>query len=506
MHVDVQLDSLWEAPGGATHGAKPPARADVVVVGAGMAGLCVAYQLGRAGKHVLVLDDGPVAGGNTGRTTAHLANVIDDRFTEVEKIRGQDGSRLAAQSHGAAIDWIEQTARRENIDCDFERLPGYLFQPPDQRDERQLDQEADAARRAGLAVDKIPRAPWRHFDTGPCLRFANQGQFSPTRFLAGLVRAITLGGGKILGGVRASEVTGGTPAKVTTRAEHTIEADAVVVATNTPVNDRVTMHTKQAPYLTYAVAFHVADAAVPKGLYWDTLDPYHYVRLARGQDGRQHLVVGGEDHKTGQAHDHAERFQRLTAWTRERFPDAGAETFRWTGQVMETLDGLGFIGRNPGDEDNVFIATGDSGMGMTHGAIAGLLISDLVLGRPNRWAELYDPSRKPARSLGTFLSENLNVAAHYGSWVTPGEVSSADDVKPGHGAVMRQGLRKLALARDEAGTLCVRSATCPHLGGIVSWNAAERTWDCPLHGSRFDRCGTMINGPSNADLEEKQLG
>lgn len=506
MKSDFHLNSLWQPVAKReTTSRKPSGALDVCIVGAGIAGLSVAYQLARAGKKVAVFDDGPVGGGNTGRTTAHLASVIDDRFTEVERVRGVEFSKLAAHSHAAAIDTIEETAGREKIDCDFQRLDGYLFQPPEQRDDEQLRREAEAALRAGLVVEEVARAPLPRFDTGLCLRFPNQGQFDPMRYLTGLVRAIKRHGGQVVTDTRVSEVKGGQPATVELKKGGKIEADAVVVATNTPVNDRVTLHTKLAPYLTYAIAFQVDKGAVPRALYWDTMDPYHYVRLADGDAaGKEYLIVGGEDHKTGQATDYDARFERLTAWARERFP-IGEEAYRWTGQVMETLDGLGFIGRNPGDEPNVYVATGDSGMGMTHGTIAGLLISDLILGRANPWVELYDPARKPALSLGTFLRENINAAAQYGSWVTPGEVSSADEIAKGQGAILRQGLHKLAVYRDSDGELCVRSATCPHLGGIVAWNTVEKTWDCPLHGSRFDRCGKMVNGPSNGDLEEKSL-
>jgi Rieske Fe-S protein len=212
------------------------------------------------------------------------------------------------------------------------------------------------------------------------------------------------------------------------------------------------------------------------------------------------LIVGGEDHKTGQAGDHEERYARLEAWARERFPMIQGVEFRWSGQVLETIDGLAFLGRNPLDEPNVFIATGDSGMGMTHGTIAGMLLTDLILGRENPWATLYDPARKTLRAIGEFARENLNVLAQYADWLTPGDVSSPEEVRPGTGAVVRRGLAKVAVYRDEQGVLHERSAACPHLGCVVGWSDAEKTWDCPCHGSRFDRYGRVLNGPANRDL------
>jgi nitrite reductase/ring-hydroxylating ferredoxin subunit len=187
---------------------------------------------------------------------------------------------------------------------------------------------------------------------------------------------------------------------------------------------------------------------------------------------------------------------------RQHYPTAGPLEFRWSGQVMETQDGLAFIGRNPLDANNVYVATGDSGMGMTHGTIAGMLICDLIQGRPNRWASLYDPSRIRAGAVGDFLKENLNVAAQYGSWLTPGEVKSVDEIIPNTGAVIREGATKVAVFRDEAGELHRHSAVCTHLGCIVAWNKAASTWDCPCHGSRFAADGRVINGPASQNLKK----
>jgi nitrite reductase/ring-hydroxylating ferredoxin subunit len=211
------------------------------------------------------------------------------------------------------------------------------------------------------------------------------------------------------------------------------------------------------------------------------------------------LVIGGEDHKTGQADDQEARFARLEQWGRDRFP-LGQLAYRWSGQVMETIDGLAFIGRNPLDEPNVFIATGDSGMGLTHGTIASLILPELILGHEHPWSDLYSPSRKPIRALRTFLSENLNVAKQYGAWLSGGDVSSPDEVPAGEGRLLRRGLTKVALYRDEHGTMHECSAVCPHLGCIVEWNGVEKTWDCPCHGSRFDGYGQVINGPAASDL------
>jgi Rieske Fe-S protein len=229
------------------------------------------------------------------------------------------------------------------------------------------------------------------------------------------------------------------------------------------------------------------------------------VRLHPAGTAHDMLIVGGEDHKTGQADDMEKRYRRLEKWSRKRFPEAEEIEFRWSGQVMEPADGLAFIGRNPLDKGSIFIATGFGGTGMTYGTIAGMLLTDLVAGRKNEWAEVYDPSRKTLSAVGEFARENLNVAAQYTDLVTPGEVESARNIRRERGAVLRRGLTKSAVYRNSDGKLEEHSAICPHLGCVVRWNSGEKTWDCPCHGSRYHRDGHVINGPANrglADVEE----
>jgi glycine/D-amino acid oxidase-like deaminating enzyme/nitrite reductase/ring-hydroxylating ferredoxin subunit len=485
---------------------RPPligeARADVCIVGAGIAGLTTGYLLGLAGRDVVVLDDGPVAGGETCRTTAHLVTALDDRYYDLERLHGEKGARLAHESHAAAIDQIEKNIAAEGIDCGFARLDGYLFVPPGDSIE-QLDWELEAGRRAGCDLERVARAPIADFNTGPALKFARQAQFHPLKYLATLARSIEARGGRIFNGTHANEIIGGDDARVSTSSGATVRCGHIVVATNTPVNDWVTIHTKQAAYRTYVIGARVPKDRAAKALFWDTPDPYHYVRLEAMAD-HDVLIVGGEDHKTGQAENQEQRFDRLVQWARQRWPFIDEITYRWSGQVMEPVDSLAFIGRNPLDKPNVFIATGDSGNGMTHGTIAGMLITDLILGRHNEWETLYDPSRKSLRAAGEFLKENLNVAAQYRDVVTPGEVRSVEEIAPSSGAVVRHGLHKVAVYREENGLLHERSAFCSHLGCVVAWNKLEKTWDCPCHGSRYDAHGRVINGPALGDLHESK--
>ncbi|MDQ1728248.1 MAG: hypothetical protein QOD33_373 [Pyrinomonadaceae bacterium] len=476
---------------------------DVCIVGAGIAGLSTAYLLTRAGKSVVVVDDGPIGGGMTARTTAHLVNALDDRYFELERLHGEEVTRLAAESHTAAIDQIEAIVAAEDIDCEFERLDGYLFVPP--RESKQiLDDELAAAHKAGLTeIEKVERVPWDSYDTGAALRFPRQAQFHPLKYLRGLAQAIKKSGGRIYTQTHAKEIEGGKQARVDTTGGGVVTAGSVVVATNTPVNDLLTIHTKQAAYQTYVIGARIPRGSVPRGLYWDTPDPYHYLRLetiGAGAAAYDVLIVGGEDHKTGQQDDANKRYAALERWTRYRFPMVEGIEYRWSGEVMEPIDGLAFIGRNPMDAKNVFIATGDSGNGMTHGTIAGMLLTDLVMGRQNDWEKIYDPARITLKALPEFARENLNVAAQYADLIVAGDVDSVDEIKPGAGAIISRGLSKVAAYRAPTGELCELSAVCPHLGCIVNWNSAENTWDCPCHGSRYEARGKVIQGPANSDL------
>jgi glycine/D-amino acid oxidase-like deaminating enzyme/nitrite reductase/ring-hydroxylating ferredoxin subunit len=497
-----RTDSIWMAT--APPHTLPPLtedlRTEVCVIGAGIAGITTAYLLALEGRRVVVLEDGAIGGGETGRTTAHLSDALDDRYHVLERLHGQEGARLAAASHGAAIDRIEAIVAAEAIDCGFRRVDGYLFVPPGEPLDP-LDAEFEAARRAGLeGVRMVPRAPVTSFNSGPSLLFPRQAQFHPLVYLDALAGAILRRGGRIFGGTHVTGVEAGPPARVATEGGPTVTADFVVCATNTPVIDWLVIHSKQSAWRTFAIGARVIPRMVAPALYWDTADPYHYVRLEGDL-----LIAGGEDHKTGQEDDGEDRFVYLEAWTRERFP-VGEIEYRWSGQVMEPVDGLGFIGRNPADKGHIMVATGDSGHGLTHGTIAGILLTDLILGRPNPWETLYDPSRKSLRSAAEYVKENVNVARQYLDYVSPGEVGSADEIRPGHGALVRQGLGKLAVFRDEQGAVHALSAVCPHLGCIVHWNSLEETWDCPCHGSRFGTDGRVLNGPAVSGLERRELG
>ncbi len=472
-------------------------KADVCVIGAGIAGMSAAYHLARQGLEVVVLDSGIVGGGETGRTSGHLTYAMDDRFYELERLHGREGARKVAESHRAAIDRIETIVYDNAIDCDFRRVDGYLMAAAGDPDTL-LDQEFRAARALGLKeIEVVSRVPFlRRSVRG--LRFPRQAHFHSLKYLGGLSRALMDLGVDIHHHSHVIEVRTPSPtsACVITKDGHVVECTNAVVATNAPINNRFLIHTKQAAYRTYVVGFSLPEGFREDALLWDTARPYHYV--CRFGDM---LLVGGEDHKTGQARDHFEHFSGIEKWAHAELPELGPVRYRWSGQVMEPVDGIAYIGRNPLESPNILLATGDSGQGLTHGTLAGMILSDLIMNRPNEWAEVYSPGRINRKSLGHFLEENVNTAAQYMDWMTPGEVTAAEEIPFGQGAILRRGAQKIAVYRDRHGQCHERSAACPHLYGLVHWNDAEKTWDCPCHGSRFDCMGSVIQGPAVSDLK-----
>lgn len=477
--------------------------ADTVVIGGGIAGLTTAYVLATKGVDVVLLEKGRILRGETERTTAHLATALDERYSDIIRWAGKERTTLAAESHASAIDFIEDTIKKERIDCGFTRLDGYMISGEGE-DPTLLDEELEAAHSVGIPIEKCDNAPLKEYHTGPCLRFPNQAQFHPTDYLCGLAHAAVKAGARIFTESAVTDIEEDEqPVRVHTQNGKMVRAQKLIVATNSPINDNALIFSKLAAYRCYVIGVEMPANRVHKALYWDTNDPYHYVRLAEGKtEGTDVLMVGGEDHKTGQEYDMDERWKRIEDWTRRHFPSAGKLVYTWSGQVFDTPDKLAMIGHKPGGKPWSFIATGDSGIGMTHGTIAGLLLAELSQGKNHRWKEVYDPSRWSMFKDMDFYKENLNVAGEMVKhWVKPSEKKSAQDIAPGSGAIMQQGIQKIALYRDDAGAFHACSAVCPHKGCVVQWNDGEKSWDCPCHGSRYDAKGEVLTGPTRKNLE-----
>src|SRR6185436_11958224 len=479
--------------------------ADAIIVGGGIAGVSVAYCLSREGKKVVLVEDGFIGSGETGRTTAHLVTALDDRYYDLEKMYGEKDTALIAGSHSEAIDFVEKTIQAENIDCDFERVFGYLFLHPSDKPES-LDKELDAASRAGLKVMKLKKVPGISNYSGECIRYSGQAQFHPLKYISGLCKAIINNGGKIFTETHAAGID---HHGITTDKGFTVKSDHIVIATNTPVNNKYVIHLKQYPYRTYVIGALVKKASLPGALWWDTGDhdtnpempPYHYVRLYKYNDTHDLLISGGEDHFTGQADadviPEENRYAMLEDWTSRHFPIEKV-VYKWSGQVMEPADSIAYIGRNPWDKSNVYIVTGDSGNGMTHGTIAGMLIADLINGRENKWEKIYSPSRIKLKGAEAYFKNFAEgILSFFQNSPDGSDHAELSSVKKGEGKIIELHDEKCGVYRDDSGRVHIVSAACTHLKCTVKWNPDEKSWDCPCHGSRFTYKGTVINGPAN---------
>jgi glycine/D-amino acid oxidase-like deaminating enzyme/nitrite reductase/ring-hydroxylating ferredoxin subunit len=483
---------------------------DVVVVGGGIAGLSVAYQLGRSGKRVALVEDGEIGSGETGRTSAHLSFALDDGFARLEKLFGKKDAALIAESHVAAVQEVERIVNEERIACDFKRLPGYLVRDPSD-DADALVRERKAAARCGIRTELVEEVPGiKGF--AQALRFADQGRFHPLRYLNGLAEAVLRQGGLLFAHSHADKVT-----KEGVEANgHHIRAAHVVVATNSPVVNKYWVHLLQSAYRTYMVGALVPKDSLPDALWWDTGDharsevspPYHYVRTAPYDEEHDLLLCGGEDHAIGNTTDidvpEEGRYALLERWVREHF-EVSDFVHHWSGQVLEPIDAIAFIGRDPFNTGNVYIATGDSGHGLTHGTIAGLLLTNLITGKEDPWEKVYSPSRQSMLRAGkTFVKE------FFGGFIS----YLKDKDKPhaglsgmggGEAELVKLDGRNYGAYKDDAGDYHLVGSECTHLKCIVKWNGDEKTWDCPCHGSRFTYMGLVLNGPANHPLPYHRL-
>jgi glycine/D-amino acid oxidase-like deaminating enzyme/nitrite reductase/ring-hydroxylating ferredoxin subunit len=469
---------------------------DVCIVGGGITGLTAADILKKAGKTVAVIEMNRVGQAESGHTSAHLTEILDIDFEDLISSFGLENAKLVIGSVRRAIDKIEDNVIAKKIACEFRRVSGWQY--TEKRSEiAQIEREADAAGKLGLSYELTDEIPLNR-KVARALRLDRQAQFQPVAYMAALAEQISGGGSHIFELTRMLKVDEGKPCRVTTD-RGTIFASDVVIATNVPTTNRLLLQTKIANYRTYCIAIRETNPTDLKNLFWDIDDPYHYVRSAT-YNGIPHIVIGGEDHKTGQDEHTSIHFQKLEDWAHERFK-VEAVTHRWSGQVVEPVDGLPYIGRNSLN-DHVYVATGYSGTGLTFGTVAAMLISDLILGIENPWAEVYQATRvKPFAGIKDYLSENIDYPSHLiGDRVGGAQQTDTRGLRENQGAIVRIGGKKVAAYRDPEGELTVLSPVCPHMGCYVHWNEAEISWDCPCHGARFGPKGHLLNGPTVHDL------
>jgi glycine/D-amino acid oxidase-like deaminating enzyme/nitrite reductase/ring-hydroxylating ferredoxin subunit len=495
--------SLWRAttPPSFQRASLPDA-VDVAIIGGGITGLTAAFLLKQAGKTVAVLEKDRLGAGQTGNTTAHLTYVTDTLLSTLSHEVGNEAAELVWHGHAAAIDQIESNVAT-GIDCGFRRVPGFIcapfLDPTNASDTDMLREEADRAASAGFAARFLDSGPI----TGkPAINFADQGLFHPLAYLYGLASRVNGGGSAVCEQCEVTE-TIDRPLAVVVNGK-TIACGDIVVATHEPIvgirnlAGATLFQTKLYSYTSYVFGARVDDSIAP-GLYIDTSDPYFYLRVHEDERGR-YAIFGGCDHKTGQESDTDAFFDRLKEAFVQLVPSAELER-RWSGQVIESPDGLPYIGAVA---DHQYAATAYAGNGMTFGTLSGMLIRDAVTGVRNPLLEILDPNRKATTfsAVKRYIEENVDYPLYLiTDRVRGSEAASVDSVARGDGKVMKLNGQRVAVHRRDDGSLVKVGAVCTHMGCVVRWNTAERTWDCPCHGSRFSPEGEVVGGPAESPLE-----
>ncbi|KAK3683177.1 hypothetical protein LTR37_020490 [Vermiconidia calcicola] len=527
MHTSGETDPVWVHTD--PHSNRPQftslpnsTSADVCVIGSGMAGVQSAYELVKRGYSVVMLEARNAISGETGRTSGHLASALDDRYLEIEKKHGKEGAKLAADSHTWALRRVGEVAKELGIECEYRTLPGYLISQYDRQGhakehdsevKEMIMPEAEYASSVGLGAEFRKDYAVGGWDGKPDQRdaavFHEQATFHPTKYLTGVLKwlkeqpsfncythsrvmDIQEKGVEVMG-------VGKKTVNVSTEAGYTVECSHAIMATCVPLQ-KLSMVVEMEFMRTYCIAVKVPKNYVEDCLLYDTAEDYKYIRLTHCDDKNDYMIVGGCDHKVGQEQTTG-RFDELESWTRERFSKAGSMDYAWSGQVYEPVDFMAFIGKNPGQK-HTYIVTGDSGNGLTHAVIAGRLLTDEIAGEANSWSSLYDPSRKGSllKSAGAMLSHDLQVNAQYKRFLQS-DINDIEDLVPGSGGVLNPTLNApVAVYKDDGGKVHKFSALCPHLKGVLCWNGLEKSWDCPVHGSRFSKDGVCVQGPAKANL------
>ncbi|MEU0738746.1 FAD-dependent oxidoreductase [Streptomyces sp. NPDC006134] len=500
-------DSYWlqTAPGGTPHPAlEDDLDVDVAVIGGGIAGLCTAWELTRAGRSVAVLEAGRIAAGVTGHTTAKVTALHSLVYGKLRRTRGPEGARLYARSQTEAIERAAEVVAELGIDCDWETRSAYTYVRDAGRVE-EVRAEAAAAKEAGLPASFVTETGLPYPVAG-AVRVTGQAQFHPRKYLLALAEDLVGRGGRIFEHTTVHGLDEGEPCRVSTGTGATVTARDVVVATHYPIFDRALLFTRLSPRRELVVAGTVEAGRDPDGMYITPDENTRSVRTAPYGDGgdRRLLVITGE-HFTPGTGDTRERFDRLSAWAREHFP--GVElTHAWATQDNDPTDTVPMVGPLHPGARHTYVATGFAGWGMSGGMMAGRLLARQLTGEECAWSELYDPRRlrTAVREAPQFLKTQAEVAGHFvGDRLRP--APPVDSLPPGEGAVVRAGGDRLAVYRDEAGALHAVSPRCTHLGCLVGFNAAERAWECPCHGSRFDTDGKVIQGPATRPLERRDI-
>ena len=475
---------------------------DVVIVGGGITGITTALLLQKAGKRCLVAEAYNLCFGTTGGTTSHINTFLDTSYDVVQSHFGAGAAKLVAKATVASRDLYKQHVEEYNIDCGFEEKEGYLF-AVDEQQAKELDKMYAASKEAGAAIDHAQEIPLPVAFTKAVV-YHRQAQVHPTRYVQALAKAFEGLGGVILENCAVESVGNENDMLEVKTSTVPIKAKALVYATHIPPGINL-LHFRNAPYRSYAIAVRLNNDAYPDAVIYDMFDPYHYYRT-QTIDGANYLIIGGEDHKTAHEENTEACFNRLVAHAKKHF-DIASVTHRWSSQYFEPSDGLAYIGHLPGNPDNVYVATGYGGNGITYSHIAAVTIRDLILKGDSEYADLFKPGRvKPVAGFANFVKEGADAVAQFvGKRLHTGKIDVLAEIAPGEGRLVKYEGERIAVYKDETGKIYALNPVCTHAKCVVDWNGAEKSWDCPCHGARYNLDGEVITGPARRRLEKIEI-
>ena len=476
---------------------------DVVIVGGGITGITTAFLLQKAGKKCLLAEAKNLCFGTTGGTTAHLNTLLDHSYYDIEKDFDGESAQLVLKATRSALDLVAKNVSKYQIDCNFSEKPGYLFSQ-DEKQSGELDDIYEASLRAGCDVEYSQTIPVP-VDFEKAIVYKSQAQMHPVKYVYSLARIYESDGGHISQQCRVTGVekmNDGLLEIETSRGK--VKAHHVVYATHTPPGVNI-LHLRCAPYRSYAMAIILKEEQYPEGLAYDMYEPYHYYRTEE-IDGQKYLIAGGEDHKTGEEKNAAERFNILESYLRHHY-DIKEVAFKWSSQFFEPADGLPYIGHLPGNPDNVWVATGFGGNGITYSHVAAKMLTDLILTGESEYEDLFSPARvKPVAGFSSFVKENADVAVQLiTSFFPKKQLKELDELKNNESKIVKYEGHSIALYKDKNGVLHSVNPACTHMKCDVAWNNTEEAWECPCHGSRFGMDGEMITAPARTDLKQINL-
>ena len=474
---------------------------DVAIVGGGITGISLALSLQKQGKQCIVLEARNLCFGTTGGTTAHINTLMDNPYSTMIKDFGLEGAQTVARAANDALSLIESNVREYNIDCGFERVNAYLFSQ-DEKQTEELNEVYASCNEVGVRAEAASEIPVP-INFRKAIEIHSQAKFHPARYVLGLAKAFEEVGGVILEQCRVTDIEEGETISVKTTVEN-FQARTLVYATHIPPGINL-LHLRCPAYRSYAMAVKLKDQNYPEGLAYDMYDPYHYYRTQE-IDGQRYLVVGGEDHRTGENSNTNKSFLQLESHIRSHF-NVAEISHRWSSQFFEPVDGLPYIGKLPGAGENIYVATGYGGNGMTYSHVAVLELTERILMKQSKYNDIFSPGRiKPVAGFTEFVKHNTDVVGQFiGKWFATERLEQLSELSTDEGKVVKLNNETMALYKDEMGALHAVNPTCTHMKCSVAWNAAEKSWDCPCHGARYSVDGEVLTGPADANLELIEL-